>query len=397
MAIRALHNRPLLPGTDSAPLATVQFGKEWFGERSGGLNRYYADLVRHLPGVGVGVVGLVTGSTRVAEGTRGAVEAFAPNKASLMARLRAARAHARQKFRQHPGSVAVSHFALYAAPCLDVMRGAPLVVHFHGPWAAESEAEGAGRLSTGFKHVMERTVYRRGRRFIVLSRAFGDLLTRSYGVDPTRVRVIPGGVDAARFAPTMSRAEARRELGWPADRPIVVVVRRLVRRMGLEDLIAAVAHARAEVPDLLVLIAGAGPLAAELAARARSEGVEAHVRLLGYVPDEHLPLAYRAADLSIVPSVALEGFGLIVAESLAAGTPVLVTPVGGLPETLADLAPQCVIDSGEPRAIAAALAGALRGRLRLPAEAACIRHARERFDWTHVAAAVRDVYAEAGR
>ena len=56
-----------------------------------------------------------------------------------------------------------------------------------------------------------------------------------------------------------------------------------------------------------------------------------------------LPLAYRAADLTVVPTVALEGFGLIAVESLAAGTPVLVTPVGGLPEVVAALSPALVL------------------------------------------------------
>ena len=124
------------------------------------------------------------------------------------------------------------------------------------------------------------------------------------------------------------------------------------------------------MPDLLVLVAGSGPLAAEL--KARAAGLEDHLQFLGFLPDEHLPVAYRAADLSVVPSVALEGFGLIVAESLAAGTPALVTAVGGLPETLEGLAPQCVMPETGPgplglryrgralRAGVAAVAGGLR-------------------------------------
>lgn len=376
-------------------MQTIQLGKEWFGETSGGLNRYYADLVHHLPRVGVGVSGLVTGSDRVAAGSHGAVQVFAPSRASLVSRLRGARAHVRRLIAQRPDSLPVSHFALYTSPCLDLLRGSPLVVHFHGPWAAESEVEGAGRLAARLKRAMESAVYRRATRFIVLSRAFAELLARSYGVDEARIRVVSGGVDAARFAPASSRAAARAVLGWPADRPIALVVRRLVRRMGLEDLLAAVKHARATTPDLLVMIAGRGPLSEELAARCVVEQLTDHVRLLGFVPDEQLPLAYRAADLSIVPSVALEGFGLIVAESLAAGTPVLVTAVGGLPETLEGLAPYCVVHERGPRALGDAISAAIDGRLPLPAPTACVRHARERFDWSVVAGRVRDVYAEA--
>jgi glycosyltransferase involved in cell wall biosynthesis len=369
----------------------------WFSEVSGGLNRYYADLIWHLPRAGVGVTGLVTGSEQVAVRSEGVVRAFASNRASLPVRLSRVRTHTRQVLSEHPDRLMVAHFALYAAPCLDLLRGGPLVMHFHGPWAAESQAEGDGALSARLKHWLEATVYRRASRFIVLSRAFGDVLEKSYATKADHIRVIPGGVDTNRFTPGVTREHARIQLGWPTDRPIVLVVRRLVRRMGLENLIASVKYAREEVPDLLVLVAGSGPLAKELEARRSDEGVGDHLRFLGFVPDEQLPSAYQAADLSIVPSDSLEGFGLIVAESLAAGTPVLVTAVGGLPETLEGFAPQCVIRERGPRAIGAALVGAVRGSLPLPSMAACVQYARDRFDWSMVAKQVGAVYAEAMR
>ena len=73
-----------------------------------------------------------------------------------------------------------------------------------------------------------------------------------------------------------------------------------------------------------------------------------HVRMLGSSRDADLPLYYRAADLSVVPTVALEGFGLVAAESLAAGCPALVTPVGGLPSVVADLSPDLVLEDATP-------------------------------------------------
>jgi len=374
---------------------TLQVGQAWFPEESGGLNRYYTDLVRHLPGVGVDVTGLVTGSDQVADISHGAVHAFSEGNASLPARLRRVRAHTRTALVEQPDGLVVAHFALYAAPSLDLIRRRPLVMHFHGPWAEESRVEGAGALAVRAKRYLEMAVYRRAVRFIVLSRAFAVLLEESYGVEPERIRVIPGGVEVDRFAAPVTRDEARECLGWPDDRPIVLVVRRLVRRMGLEDLIASVRHARAKVPDLLVLIAGSGPLAAELEARRDEEDVADATRLLGFVPDDLLPLAYRAADLSLVPSLALEGFGLIVAESLAAGTPVVVTDVGGLPEAVEGLWPAGVIRERGPRALAAAMADALRGAVPVPTAAACTAYARERFSWPAVAGRVKSVYAEA--
>ncbi|HWJ21248.1 MAG TPA: glycosyltransferase, partial [Gemmatimonadaceae bacterium] len=124
-------------------------------------------------------------------------------------------------------------------------------------------------------------------------------------------------------------------------------------------------------------------------------GLAEHVRLLGFLPDAQLPLAYRAADVTVVPTVALEGFGLIVAESLAAGTPAIVTPVGGLPEVVEALSPSLVTEAAGPRAIAASLSAALDGTLALPNAAACARFAANNYSWDVIARRVAEVYAEA--
>lgn len=380
--------------TEALGVHTLQLGKEWFSEQSGGLNRYYAELVRRLPEVGVGVTGLVAGSDEVTRRSGGCVRAFAPRQASLPVRLAGVRAHARRALSEQPDDLVAAHFALYTAPCLDLVRGRPMVVHFHGPWAAESRSEGAAAWTVRMKHWVEHRVYQHATRFIVLSKAFGEVLADGHAVPTDRIRVVPGGVDTRRFALTHSRAEARQLLGWPTDRPIALVVRRLVRRMGLENLIASIADVRREVPDLLLMIAGTGPLTGELNRRIRDANLDDAVRLVGFVPDQQLPLAYQAADVSVVPSVALEGFGLIVAESLAAGTPVLVTAVGGLPETLAGFAPQCVIHEPGARGLAATLVAALRGTMPIPSRDECVQYARDRFDWSVVASQVRGVYKE---
>src|SRR5471030_2178982 len=195
----------------------------------------------------------------------------------------------------------------------------------------------------------------------------------------------------------MSRSDARRRLQLPQDRPVVLAVRRLVRRMGLEDLIEAMKRVKAKQPDVLLLIAGKGRLAEELQTRIADAGLEHNVRLLGFVPDHDLAALYRAADVSIVPTVALEGFGLITVESLASGTPVLVTPVGGLPEAVAPLSSNLVLPSTGVDAIAEGLIGALNGTLKLPDADACRRYARENFDNSVIAKRVASVYSEAIR
>jgi glycosyltransferase involved in cell wall biosynthesis len=143
------------------------------------------------------------------------------------------------------------------------------------------------------------------------------------------------------------------------------------------------------------LVGGSGRLADELRTRVSTQELAEHVHFLGRVPEADLALAYRAATLTVVPTVALEGFGLVAAESLAAGTPVLATPVGGLPEVLQDLAPELVLPGTGPSALAEGLSAALNGTMRLPDARQCADFARARYDWTNVARRVRDVYASA--
>ena len=385
-----------MPNTLTSTLKVLQLGMGWLPEQPGnGLDRMYHNLVRSLPAAGIEVRGLVAGTNRVADDSGGAVHAFASDTAPLFSRLTAVRQSVRAVLEEEQVDLVAAHFALYAAPILDLLGDRPLVVHFHGPWALESGAEGESGLRTQTKKLLEGLVYRRATRCIVLSDAFRDVLVREYRVPRHRIARVPGGVDVDRFDTGLSRLEARRRLNWPVDRPLLLSVRRLAHRMGLESLIDALGIVREDHPEVLLHIAGLGPLRAALQRRIEDAGLTDHVRLLGFVPDEDLPLAYRAADVSIVPTVTLEGFGLITIESLAAGTPVLVTPVGGLPEAVSELSPSLVLQGRSPSSLAAGIHNALSHPHRLPAPADCQAYARRRFGWDAIARQTRAVYEAA--
>ena len=375
--------------------STLQIGMNWFSEQAGGLDRFYYDLLRYLPRTGVEVRGLVVGTPRASYESGGQVRAFAPATAPLPVRWWRERRAVSRVLARNQISLVASHFSLYTLPVLDLLRSLPLVIHFHGPWASEGKVEGTRRINVAAKAIMERLVYQRGTRLIVLSHAFRDVLHRSYRVPMERIRVVPGGVEVDRFGIDVTRREAREQLDWPQHRPIVLTVRRLTRRMGLEDLIGAMNEVRKRVPETLLFVAGKGPLSETLTDQVRTLGLENNVRFLGFLPDEHLPLAYRAADLTIVPTVTLEGFGLITVESLAAGTPVLVTPVGGLPEAVGDLSPELVLLGTGIGPLAEGLIASLTGDLVMPSAEACQAYARTRYAWPVIAERVREVYAEA--
>jgi glycosyltransferase involved in cell wall biosynthesis len=105
--------------------------------------------------------------------------------------------------------------------------------------------------------------------------------------------------------------------------------------MGLDTLVLAFASVAAERPDLRLVIGGKGPLAGELEAQVRCLGLQEKVSLVGFIPEERLASYYAAADLFVLPTRMLEGFGLVTVEAMACGTPVCGTPVGGTQEILA--------------------------------------------------------------
>lgn len=367
---------------------------EWLPDAPGsGVARMFHGLTTHLPEQGVDVTGLVTGNGPM-KNESGLIHGFAPPSTALPTRLWMLRSAMKKVMHEIQPDLIAVHFALYALPSFTIPHDCPLLMHFHGPWALESKAEGANVLSAEAKAWIERIVYGGAQRFIVLSEAFKSILTTEYGVDRNIVRIVPGGVDVDRFDAPYSAREAREQLEWPLDGPIIFSVRRLVRRVGLKNLILAMQQVTRHVPDVRLLIAGKGPLASKLEVQIDQLNLSNQVKLLGFVPDDDLPLAYRAADISIVPTQSLEGFGLVAVESLAAGTPVLVTPVGGLPEVVHDLSTDLIMHDTTAKAIGEHITAALDGSVTLPSAETCREYATSRYDWSVIAQQVRDVYEE---
>jgi glycosyltransferase involved in cell wall biosynthesis len=382
----------LVPPIPTADLSTLQLGMGWLTEDFGGLNRVYYEAIQHLPTVGVAVRGLVAGSDRVLQESQGVVQGFAPYEAKLWQRWGALWRSTQRTLQSQDCDLVVSHFAFYTFPILPQLGDRPLVVHFQGPWALESMVEGRMGLSTRLKMQLESATYRRASQFIVLSDAFREVLHQTYQVPYDRIHIVPPGIEIERFTPIYSPQTARQQLGWPEDRPVLLTVRRLAKRMGLENLIAAIAQVRQTHPDVLLMIAGKGEMAEELQRQITALDLTENVRLLGFVPDEDLPIAYRAANFSVVPTVAYEGFGLIIPESLAAGTPVLGTPVDAIPEILKPLSPDLLTAGTTSQDVAIAIREILAGQRSLPTAEACQDYARSHYAWPVVAQQMKQVY-----
>ena len=207
----------------------------------------------------------------------------------------------------------------------------------------------AWALGTG-----ERWGLRRVSLILTRSRFSQDILRQWVPGATIADEIIPIGLNLTLYQP-LDSAQARQQLDLPPDRPIVITARRLVARTGLENLLRAMALLREKGIDALLLIAGKGYLQPELERLIAELDLSACVRLLGFVPEESLPVYLAAADLFVLPTETLEGFGLATIEALAVGLPVVGTPVGATPEILRQIDPALLADSPSSQSLAHSL------------------------------------------
>jgi len=216
---------------------------------------------------------------------------------------------------------------------------------------------------------VERAVMSRCHRVAVLSQFMRQRVIGVHGISADRMALIPGAVDPHAFVPPEDRRLAKAALNLPVNRTILFTVRNLVPRMGLDHLLCAIEMMlNSAQHELMLVIGGEGPLHAQLQADIRKKRLTDVVRLIGFVPESQLGHYYQAADLVLIPSLQLEGFGLVMVEAMACGTPVLGTPVGAIPEILNQVDPILVADGVDGRSIRRALERVLR-RLQEPGEA----------------------------
>lgn len=145
------------------------------------------------------------------------------------------------------------------------------------------------------------------------------------GMPADRLAMIPNGVDLKRFT-LQPQAMLRATLGWP-EQPTLISVGNLVENKGHHIVIEALAS----LPDFRLVIAGVGPQREALQAVAHQLNVASRVQFLGRVDQVELGQYYGAADILVLAS-SREGWPNVLLESMACGTPVVATGVGGVPE-----------------------------------------------------------------
>jgi glycosyltransferase involved in cell wall biosynthesis len=213
------------------------------------------------------------------------------------------------------------------------------------------------------------------------------------GAPPESVHIVFNGTDLRRFSPADNGAK-------PLDRDfgarMIFACRQLFPRKGIRFLIEAAAQLKPRFPDLQLVLAGDGFERPELVRLAERLGIGPQVTFLGWVPNAALPPYYRAAAVSVIPSLE-EGFGIPAAEAMGCEVPVVATDAGGLPEVVEHGVTGLVVPRGDSAALATAIGSLLddperRRRMGIAGRQRALRL----FDWDRTAEQLEEVYRRIG-
>ena len=225
-----------------------------------------------------------------------------------------------------------------------------LVVTLKGIIADELQNErGWVRALLSVQARWERSNTERADRVVVPSRYSASVARDAYGVPDAKLAVVPEPIDLADWRRRFAEAGSTRQ-----TRPTVLSVARMYPRKRLDDLLRAAVVLRARIPDAQVRIVGAGPESARLHALHRELGLGEGAVLLGEVTRRTLAVEYRSAHCFCLPTVQ-EGFGLVFAEAMAAGLPVVACRAAAVPEIVEDRRTGFLVNPRSPVELATAL------------------------------------------
>lgn len=239
---------------------------------------------------------------------------------------------------------------------------------------------------------------KRAARTTVLNSGIEDVFA-DRGVERSALRTVPNGVDVGRFSEvssdTVERVRDTYDLG---SAPVLLFVGTLMPRKGVTELVQAidtVVNERGR--DVRAILAGEAELDTGYVERVEkliSEAkLDSNVTMPGFVPSEDLPGLYRAADVFVVPSLE-EGFGMTAIEAMAAGTPVVGTRVGALPDIVEPERTGALADPGDVDDLVNAIDEVLILADRSEVDKAAVRSRADDYSWPSVAGEFETVYRE---
>ncbi len=283
--------------------------------------------------------------------------------------------------------------------------GVPVAQIFHAMGLTKRRYQGEADTSAPERVEVERAVVREADRLIAQCPSERDELVDDYGADPSRVSLIPSGVDGERYRPA-ARDEARARIGLDGDGPVVVYVGRMLPRKDVRNVVRAMALLASgddEASHARLLLVGGDALdpgpgtdgeTGELRRLASELGIGDRMLFVGQRQPDVLRYYYCAGDVA-VSTPWYEPFGLTPLEAMACGRPIVGSAVGGLTYTIADGQTGFLVPPRDPRALAARLRELLTDRTMRDAFGQAARTRVERyFTWPVVAERIAALYQD---
>jgi len=230
----------------------------------------------------------------------------------------------------------------------------------------------------------ERLNVHRAQRVIVPSRYSADVAHEVYAVARDRIAVVPEPIDLSEWQRRFAAAP-RRDVGSPT----VLAVARMYPRKRLEDLLDAAVTLVSRIPDVRVRIVGEGPESVRLRALATRLGLAGVVTFLGEISRSALAVEYVGADCFCLPTIQ-EGFGLVFAEAMAAGLPIVACRAAAVPELVEDGRTGLLVSPKNAEELAKAMETVLTNRTLRAELGATGRQRVETLDLDRVAARLLD-------
>jgi glycosyltransferase involved in cell wall biosynthesis len=203
---------------------------------------------------------------------------------------------------------------------------------------------------------------------------------------PKRGIVIPGGVDLERFNPNLAKSYIRQRIGLPLEVPVLFAMQRLSPEKRVDIVIEAMPHILREHPRAVLVIGGSGKSRPKLVSLVQQLGLEQSVRFTGYIPEADLPLYYAMCDVFVFHST-FETFGVVLAEAMASGKPIVSVRSTAIPEVITEGKTGLLVPPLNPQAMAEKVVYLLD----TPSERRQLGHsarawAEQHFDWNDIAA-----------
>ncbi len=223
---------------------------------------------------------------------------------------------------------------------------------------------------------------------ILVSNKQKEIISRTFPQYSDKLVVIPNGYDSAFFFPR-DTDECRNMLNVPIDKKVLFNISNLIDIKGHKYLIEAIGNIAKTRSDIFCIIAGKGYLSETLEKQIKNSKLEDSVKLVGWIPDDEIPIYINTSDFFVLPSLG-EGNPIVMFEAIGCGRPFIGTKVGGVPEIIVSEDYGLLCEPASSEELEKTIISALNKNW----DTSKISEYAEFFTWRNIAKTTKSVYEQ---